>query len=408
MDNDYKVQYLNHHTKFIEQLKLIFPSQDTIEILNNLIQQSDDDKLTKGQLFTSSIYGDNVHVFIKNKIKLFSHKNTDTQLISESLFGTEFPIKNLLNNQPEDVKKIIWNNLHILCMSGELLKSPDEIDKNKLKILNQQINKSKNNSDKIKDILNADVNEHTTDMIDDIIESFEDILSDETSENPFGKIMEISKIISVKYADKIENGEIELDKIMKSIIKKIPGMEKMADGMMDSPLNDMMGSMMGGNKAPPKEKIIIDENFSTADIEIGLNKEKESKPFNIGGALKMADNFGIIPDKFGTNDGGEDNESDDGGMLGIGKMMELLQNPTNANGIPDINKILDLIGNKTESNPEINKIIEIVKKLNNVESQEDADGLKNEMNSFLQNEMGVDIDKIQSQFSDLIDDDDKD
>ena len=368
MDNIYREQYLKHHNNFIEQLKIIFPLEDTINLLNTIKQASDESKITQAQLFSSSISGDNLDMFVKNKIKVFSHKNHDTQIISESLFGPDFCIKNLLNNQPEEVKKVIWNNLHTLCMIGELLRSEELIDKKKIKLLNQTIYKTRelpqtndipketsNSSDnsetdvkhKLEDMLGVKVNDETNSMIDDIVKSFEKVLTNQSSENPLSGIMEISQNISVKYADKINNGEIELDKLMESITKKVPGMDQMMAGMMG-------GSGTSSNKAVPKEKIIIDENFSTANVEVGLNKEEESKSFDIGGMLKMADTFGVIP-------GGKSCDGNIPEIPGIGKVMELMQ------------------------------------KLDKAETKEDTENIKQEMDSFLQKELGVDVTSLNAQ-----------
>lgn len=361
MNDFYKDQYLNHHKNFMGQLKIIFPAQDTIDILNSIGQTSDEIKITRAQLFSSSLKDENFELFIKNKIKVFSHKSSETQTISESLFGPEFCLKNLLNNQPDDVKNIIWTNLHTTCLFGELLKPEDVQDETKIKTLNKLIYKSRGLADeepkqttsehksKLQDMLGVDVNNQTTSMIDDIVESFEKVLTGQSANsNPLSGIMEISQKISVKYADKINNGEIELDKIMKAITSKVPGME------------EMMSGMMGGDnkKKQPKEKILIDENFSTANVEVGLNKEEESKSFNIANVLKIADQFGVIPGGKQASEGGM-GEMD--GIPGIGKMMELMS------------------------------------KLEKTETQEEAEALKQEMDSFLQNEMGVDVEKLNAQ-----------
>lgn len=365
MNNIYKEQYLKYHNNFIEQLKVIFTSDETHKLLNDICQSSDESKLTRAQLFSSSISGDNLDMFVKNKIKVFSHKNPDTLAISESLFGVEFCIKNLLNNQPEEVKKIIWNDLHTLCMIGEMLKS-ENVDENKVKILNQTIMKTRESSElpdlsdksdksntgikhKLEDMLGVNVNNETKTMIDDIVESFEKVLTGQSSGNPLSGIMEISQMISVKYADKINKGDIELDKLMESITKKVPGMDQ------------MMSGMMAGNakKAPPKEKIIIDENFSTANIQVGLNKEEESKSFDIGGILKMVDKFGVIPGGKSCN---------------------------NNDSIPEIPGI-----------PGISKVMELMQKLDKAETNEDAEVLKLEMDTFLQKELGIDITQLNTQ-----------
>jgi hypothetical protein len=194
-----------------------------------------------------------------------------------------------------------------------------------------------------------DVNETTT-MIDDIVGSFEKVLMNESGGNPLSGIMEISQMISVKYADKINKGEIELDKLMQAITSKVPGMEQ------------MMGGMMGGSKdkEKQKEKILMDENFSTANIEVGMNQEPESKGMNISGILKMADQMGVIPG--GKQSSNESNMEDVmNGIPGIGKMMEMMQ------------------------------------KLENTNTQEDAEALKLEMDTFLQTELGVDIEKLNEQ-----------
>ena len=366
MDNIYREQYLKHHSNFIEQLKIIFSSEETIKVLNTISQTSDESKLTRGQLFSSSISGDNLDMFVKNKIKVFSHKSPNTQTISESLFGPEFCIKNLLNNQPEEVKKVIWTDLHTLCMIGELLKPESVVDESKVKLLNQTIYKARGllqepehipeePSDsskkygtgvkhKLEDMIGVKVNDETKTMIDDIVQSFEKVLTGQSSGNPLSGIMEISQNISVKYADKINKGEIELDKLMESISKYIPGMDQMMSGMMDGI----------GKKAAPKEKIIIDENFSTANVQVGLNKEKETKSFDIGGILKMADKFGVIPGGKQCDENGEN-------IPGIGKIMELMQ------------------------------------KLDKAETKEDAEALKQEMDSFLQKELGVDVTSLNAQ-----------
>ena len=77
-------------------------------------------------------------------------------------------------------------------------------------------------------------------------------------------------------ANLIKQGVV-LDKLMQSISKKVPGMEQMMGGMM----GDMMGGMMGGKKdTKPKEKVVIDENFSTANVEL-FKKGKFTAPVNL-------------------------------------------------------------------------------------------------------------------------------
>ena len=60
---------------------------------------------------------------------------------------------------------------------------------------------------KLQDMLGVNVNNETTNMIDEIVGSFEKVLTNQSGGNPLGGIMEISQMISVKYADKINKGE---------------------------------------------------------------------------------------------------------------------------------------------------------------------------------------------------------
>ncbi len=365
--NFYESQYLQMFSHFIEQLKVIFPDEETTNFLCEIDSLSDQDKILRGQNFSLSIDDKNFELFCESKIKVFSHKSKNTLAISESLFGKNLYLKNILNNQSDDVKKVIWNNLHTLCFLCELLKPENLQDSERIMQLTKLINiddsseeeseeeqeASNFNDDtkkKLQEMLGVNVNNETTSMIDDIVGSFESVLTNQSGGNPLGGIMDISQKISVKYADKINNGEIELDKLMQAITSKVPGMDQ------------MMGGMMGGSKdkAKPKEKVLIDENFSTASVEVGINKEAESKGMNVSGILKMADQIGVIP-------GGKQSSKESG----IEDMM---------NGIPGIGKVM-----------------EMMQKLENTNTQEDAETLKLEMDKFLQSELGVDIDKLNEQ-----------
>ena len=114
-----------------------------LNLLSEIESFSDQVKLTRCQVFSSTIRENNFELFLKSKIKVFSHKTEDTQAISESLFGEKLCLKNLLNNQPDDVKKIIWTNLHTLCMLCELLKPEELKDDERVMQLNRIIYKEK-------------------------------------------------------------------------------------------------------------------------------------------------------------------------------------------------------------------------------------------------------------------------
>ena len=181
--------YLECFNNFIKQLKIIFTDEDIQKILNKIDEYSNDKKIYNGLLF-SSLINDDEHfdLFVNTKIKLFSHKNQKTQEISESLFGAEFFLKNLLNNQPDDVKQIIWFNLHSIYSTIEKTKSEDIQNKSRLSIIDNLIYKdetdkpkidmsTKETKNKLQEMLGVNVNNETSDMIDDIIGSFESIIN---------------------------------------------------------------------------------------------------------------------------------------------------------------------------------------------------------------------------------------
>ncbi len=382
-NNFFYESYLTNYNEFVAQLKVIFSGEETQSILTELSNLSDNQKVAKGFAYAESISDEQFNDFTKGKIKVFSHKSPETQAISESLFGINFPLKNLLNNQPEPVKTIIWEHLHKIYLTLEHLKPEADRNKSRVKVLTEIVygkqqstwadnncEQTKDNQEskfneasfgaksKLKDMLGVEVNDDTTGMIDDIVSSFEGILTG-NSANPFAGIMEVSQKISVKYAEKINSGEIELDKLMKSISKKVPGMET------------MMSGMMGGSKeaAKPKEKIIIDENFSTASVAVGINKPEEKPGINIGSVLKMADQFGVIP-------GGK-------------------QATSSASGMPDLSALAGLAGGTGMPDmANFGRVMEIMQKLEKTETAEEAEALKQEMDSFLQKELGVNVDKL--------------
>ena len=159
-------------------------------------------------------------------------------------------------------------------------------------------------------------------MIDDIVSCFQDSM-ESGSGNPFDSIMGITQKITEKYQSKIESGEVELDKMMGSITSSIPGME----------------GLVGGNKDKKEEKVVIDENFSTDDVELG--KKDEKKGFNLSGMMKMMN-----------------------GMTG-------------GDGGPNLKGLVDVMG-----------------KMNDVKTDEEAEQLKKEMDSYLEKELGVDVSKL--------------
>ena len=364
-------KYLNNFNEFVNQLKIIFINNDIQQILNDVLQLSDEDKINNGKLFVTLINDNYFDDFVKAKLKIFSHKNDNTLRISESLFGSKLCIKYILNNQSEEIKKLIWTNLYNLYISCESLKPVEERNIVKIgRVMDLLDTKTNDVRKKIHEVLGTDINDHTTDMVNDIVSSFENIMSTNPGSNPLADIMGLSQKISVKYANKLNNGDIEIDKLLKCMTNKIPGMGNMMSGEGGDIMNNIMssmGNMTGGNTE--KEKIIIDDNFSTASVDVGAT-DKDKKNINFGNILKMADQFGVLPGGKQTTSDGE---------------------TTNNNTTQDVSSFnLDDLCN----NPQLSKIMGMMGKLNNVNTPDEIEKLKNEVDSFLQNEMNVDMDKI--------------
>ena len=362
-------KYVNNFNEFVNQLKIIFINNDIQQILNDILQLSNEDKINNGKLFVELINSQFFDDFVKTKLKIFSHKNNNTLQLSESLFGSKLCIKYILNNQSEEIKKLIWTNLYNLYISCESLKPVEEQDTVKMDYIMRLLNTKTNDArKKIHEVLGTDINDHTTDMVNDIVSSFENIMNTKPGSNPLSDIMGLSQQISVKYANKINNGDIEIDKLLKCMTNKIPGMENMMSGENSDIMNNIMssmGNMTDGNTE--KEKIIIDDNFSTASVDVGAT-DKDKNNINFGNILKMADQFGVLP-------GGKQTTNDN----------------TNDNTNPDLSSFnLDGLCN----NPQLSKIMGMMGKLNSVNTTDEIEKLKNEVDSFLQNEMNVDMDKI--------------
>lgn len=349
--------YIECFDNFVKQLKIIFSDEEQQNILTKIENMTVEEKSNNCKLFNSLFNDENFDMLVKSKIKVFSHKNEDTLKISESLFGSELPIKNLLNNQTDEVKNVIWINLQTLYLYIEYSKNENEQNRERMQFLNCILYAGNERSDKtfnkIKQMLGTDVNDQTSELLDDIVKSFESMMGNLNGTNPNKLIMEISEKITNKYADKINNGEIEVDKIMETISSKIPGIEEM--------MNTMKNVM--GKSTKPKETVVMDENFSTADVEVADVKDENGTNIKIGNMLKMANKVGLIP--TGKSDNSEETS-------------------TEMQGLPDFSKVFNLI-----------------QRLDNTESKEDADNLKTEMSNFLQTELGLDVEKLNQQFEEL-------
>ena len=247
--------------------------------INNISELDNKIKYSKMLNFHISLKDEKIFLlFSKSKIKVFSAKTDETHHVSSSLFNDilslkpineTFSLKHVFNNQIDSIKSQLWEKLFVLYITidGTLIIG----NAARVEILTKNIESYKNDlSNKVKnDILKIDVNNTTNSMIDDIVGSFQNIIHNKA--NPFDNIMNITNMISDKYKDQLQNGEIQLDKIIGGIDGVIPGLMKNAN-----------------TKKETVEPVIIDENFSTADVNVGTEEESKN---NIGNMMKMIPNM---------------------------------------------------------------------------------------------------------------------
>lgn len=206
-------------------------------------------------------------LFSSAKIKVFSAKTEETHNLSISLFGTELTLKQIFNNQPDTTKNKLWEILFNMYIQLEKIHNNNT---ERITTLKQYLKHLRNNvaskvkNDIFKNVLNSDVNTTTNNMLDDIIGSFQDVVGN--NGNPFENIMGITEMITTKYGSKIENGEIEIDKILGG-----------------------MGNMLSKGMAtqPTEEPVIIDENFCTSNVDVG--QETNGPQINLSKLMPLAD-----------------------------------------------------------------------------------------------------------------------
>lgn len=385
-DNNTNKSYLVEFDNFLSQLVSLFENNDStkteFDIVTNIKNENDEDKLKRGKLFHSYLEEEDCFdLFLNKKVNSFSSKNEHTNNLSNSLLGEGLPLKKLVNKQTDKTKDIIWNYLHTFYLLNEtLMKNEEEgrepnqkriestleksADSNEMlkKISVNESNKKKNVANKLLDI---ELNSSTTSMIDDIINSFEEKVNSSPDQNPMESIMDITNLIASKYTDKIESGEIQLEDLLDNMKNKLPGLDKIASNF------GLDGATMPQKEE--KEVTIIDDNFSTDNVELGEEEGVKKGGMNLTNGLKMLNSMQSDP-QFGKmfemlNPGGEGGSPEDL----INKMKEsmpeeLLNNFDKEMGnMPDmLNKMMGL-GNKPSSENSENSNIEELDEIDNKE-----------------------------------------
>tara|TARA_B100001121_G_C18697031_1_gene625453 strand:- start:1841 stop:3004 length:1164 start_codon:yes stop_codon:yes gene_type:complete len=306
------------YKNLINSIESVFKTK--LEEFDNISQE---DIITNCDKFYNLLNDDRLYLlFLNNKIKVFSSKDALSNELSNSLFNDNLLLKNIFNNQDEMNKLILWDSLLHLYFSIETC-NQNRLDR--LNELNNKFNQIKVKlSEHVKEqILPDDINNSTTNMVSDIIGSFQDLVSD--NKNPFENIMGITTKISEKYYKDIEDGNIEVDKLLKNM--PFPGkeqgmnMEEMMNGDLMKNMGDMMGNVMGGEmgdmmkgmmgEKEEKKQTVIDDNFSTADVEVGEDELEKKGKGMIGNMMNMANNLPSMDSLGGL-----------GGLGEIGGMMK--------------------------------------------------------------------------------------
>ena len=332
-----ETKLVEYYNTFCENVETILNLQ--LEDHKNL---SDNTKCERVRNFYNLIINDIFLLFISCKIKTFSSKKEETYMLSNSLFTEDLSLKSLFSNKNDLEKVKLWISILNLYKNleenrMELFNSESRQDRldlldKKLIDLNKELSKSVK-----KDFLNVDVNKTTNNMIDDIVGSFQDTLNG--NGNPFDSIMKITSNITEKYQKDIENGDIEIDKIMDNLKDNLPNMSNLGDFMNDG-------------QEKEEEKIIIDETFSTADVEVNPEKEKKENNndnFNIGNMMKSMNNLPNLGDLGNMLNKISDVKSEDDLSNMKEEMNSFLANELNINP-EELNKNIETLQNKMINN----------------------------------------------------------
>ena len=400
-DNNTNKSYLVEFDNFLSQLATLFENSENtkaeFDIVNSIRNEPEDEKLKRGKLFHSCLEDEDCfELFLNKKVNSFSSKNDNTKNLSNSLLGEGLPLKKLVNKQTEKTKDIVWNYLHTFYLLNETLMNDDDggrepnqerientleksADSNEMlkKISVNEDSKKKNVANKLLDI---ELNSSTTSMIDDIINSFEDKVNSSPDQNPMESIMDITNLIANKYTDKIESGEIQLEDLLDNMKSKLPGLDKIASNF------GLDGEAMG--KKEEKKVTIIDENFSTDNVELGVEEGEKKGGLNLTNGLKMLNSMQSDP-QFGKmfemlNPGGEGGSPEDL----LNKMKENMPEDLMKNFDKEMGNMPDMINKMMNMGKEDGETNDVVEELEEVQDDQVENSLSLDE---LKEKFGIDI-----------------
>lgn len=284
---------------FSSKVKEIYQEDETIcGIIDKAMGLSDEEKISLCHNFYNNFTKiDNAYELLKNKkVKIFSSKEQNTYNLSISLYGEDLPLKRIFNNLEDSTNKnYLWVSLSVLVN----YQKPTDTKKTK-------------NS-----ILNVEVDDNVNTMIEDIVDEFKNTMEGSKSDNPMEAILGVTSKITEKYHSQLESGEIRLDGLLSDLTKNMPGLKNMMEKIVPKE-----------QPKPKKEKVIIDENFSTSKVVLGDDKPEENN-INLQSMLPMLSGLGGLGGGKGDieNLGKQLLGSDFGDMINEMQQMENIDDP---------------------------------------------------------------------------------
>jgi len=229
---------------------------------------------------------ENFNLFIKKKTKLFSHKNTISNKYSYILLDEKISLRDLLTNQSNKIKDIIWKYLYKIYLSIETFNN-ENINTSRIESLEKKINTTDTADENTNNNIIESVDNGNTDIISDIISQFGNSMGDNNNDL-MKSITAISQNIGDKYGKDIMDNKIDLDSILKNVLSKSSNVSSMVPDLFKN---------MGSQEEEAQPDYVIDENFSTASVK-KKDTDNTSNNMNIGNMLKMVNNLSSTINNF--------------------------------------------------------------------------------------------------------------